>query len=332
MPSIDVIVPNYQYGRYLPDCLQSVLSQDVQGLRVIVIDNASTDDSVQIVRSIAASDPRVHLVEHEVNVGHTASINEGIDLAEADYLVILCSDDLLVSGSLARAISIMEKYPDVSVAHGKARLLGGRDLALRKELPEGATPNWTISAGTNFIERVCRYPMQHSIGFMLVRTAAQKRAGHYRKELKFTNDLEMLLRLASIGNIAETDTVQGIRREHEANISSAYWNDFMAILLAVHSAVDTFVTSEIHNERLSERLRSRARANIGSHAYWSAVSHLVRGKMCKALALFRLAFGFSPRLVVVPPIGQLLTMERGLPRIWEIFSEAVKKTERPRPL
>src|ERR1700759_2296347 len=100
MPTIDVIVPNYQYGRYLPDCLQSVLSQDVQGLRVIVIDNASTDDSVQIVRSIGASDPRVHLVEHEVNVGHTASINEGIDLAEADYLVILCSDDLLVSGSL----------------------------------------------------------------------------------------------------------------------------------------------------------------------------------------------------------------------------------------
>jgi glycosyltransferase involved in cell wall biosynthesis len=326
MPSIDVIVPNYQYGRYLPDCLQSVLSQNVQSLRVIVIDNASTDDSVLVARSFAAIDPRVRVIEHHVNVGHTASINEGIDLADADYFMLLCSDDLLVPGSLARAISIMEQHPDLSVAHGKARLLGGRDLASSKELSQSETPVWTVSRGASFIQRVCRRPMQHSVGFMLVRTAAQKRAGHYRKELKFTNDLEMLLRLANIGNIAETDTVQGIRREHEANISSAYWNDFMAILLAVHSAVDIFVKSEIHNVRASKDLRRRARASVGRHAYWSAVSHLMRGKMRQALPLFRLAFNFSPRLMLAPPIGQLLTMERALPRIWEVFSEALKRT------
>src|SRR4051794_15159199 len=54
MASIDVVIPCYQYGRYLRDCVRSVLDQDVEQLRVLIIDNASTDGSAEIARQLAA--------------------------------------------------------------------------------------------------------------------------------------------------------------------------------------------------------------------------------------------------------------------------------------
>ena len=59
MPSIDVAIPNYQYARYLRQCVQSVLSQDVRDLSLLIIDNASTDDSVAIARQLASKDSRI---------------------------------------------------------------------------------------------------------------------------------------------------------------------------------------------------------------------------------------------------------------------------------
>ena len=56
MPSVDIVVPCYQHGRFLRDCVESVLSQDVE-LRVIIIDNASTDDSVSIAQDLARKWP-----------------------------------------------------------------------------------------------------------------------------------------------------------------------------------------------------------------------------------------------------------------------------------
>ena len=91
MKSVDVVIPNYNYGRYLRACVGSVLSQDVEKLRVLIVDNASTDDSPEVARELAAMDPRVELRLHETNLGPHASFNEGIDWAESDYFLILCS-------------------------------------------------------------------------------------------------------------------------------------------------------------------------------------------------------------------------------------------------
>ena len=68
MKSVDVVIPNYNYGRYLRACVDSVLSQDVEKLRVLIIDNASTDDSPEVARELAAMDPRVELRLRETNL------------------------------------------------------------------------------------------------------------------------------------------------------------------------------------------------------------------------------------------------------------------------
>ena len=68
MPQIDVLVPSYQYGRFLPECINSIRSQDVD-LRILILDNASTDDSVEIARQLASEDARIEVRTRETNLG-----------------------------------------------------------------------------------------------------------------------------------------------------------------------------------------------------------------------------------------------------------------------
>jgi glycosyltransferase involved in cell wall biosynthesis len=111
LPTIDVVVPCYNYGRHLPDCIDSLLTQDGCDLRVLIIDDASTDGSAAVARALAAKDSRVSVLVHEANRGHIATYNEGIAWSSADYFLLLSADDALVPDALARAIAIMEARP-----------------------------------------------------------------------------------------------------------------------------------------------------------------------------------------------------------------------------
>ena len=70
LPRLDVIVPCYNYGRFLRACLGSVLDQTGCQVRALIIDDCSADDSLDIARAIAAEDSRVQVLAHAVNRGH----------------------------------------------------------------------------------------------------------------------------------------------------------------------------------------------------------------------------------------------------------------------
>jgi len=117
-PSVSVIVPCYNYGRYLEQCVGTALAQEGVDVSVLVIDDASPDGSAHVVRDAAARDARVRAVCHEVNRGNIATYNEGISLVKGDYTVLLSADDLLTPGCLARATALMEAYPSVGMVYG----------------------------------------------------------------------------------------------------------------------------------------------------------------------------------------------------------------------
>src|SRR5690348_4188165 len=154
MASVDVAIPSYQYGRFLRGCVASVLSQDIQKLRVLIIDNASTDNSLEVARELAAEDSRVEVVAHRTNLGLHASFNEAIDWASADYFKMLCADDLLAPGCLSRAISIMEQHPDVNLTYGRELEITSSDSAPLVDQSRQEV-RWRVVPGRQFLERLC---------------------------------------------------------------------------------------------------------------------------------------------------------------------------------
>ena len=120
MSSVSVVIPCYNYGRYLPEAVGSALSnQPGVDVRVLIIDDASPDDSAQVAKEIAAADPRVELRVHTDNQGGIATYNEGIiDWADGDYTVLLSADDQLTPGALTRATEFMDAHPSVGFVYG----------------------------------------------------------------------------------------------------------------------------------------------------------------------------------------------------------------------
>src|SRR3954451_22899935 len=120
-PTVSVVIPCYKYGRFLPACVRSILDQEGVDVRVLIIDDASPDDSAQMALALAAADERVEVRVHEVNKGHIATYNEGLlGWADGDYSVLISADDLLTPGALARATAVMEADPKVGFVYGHA--------------------------------------------------------------------------------------------------------------------------------------------------------------------------------------------------------------------
>lgn len=302
---VDIVIPNYNYGRYLGACVESVLAQDVENLRVLIIDNASTDDSAAVARRLAAADPRVELLLRPVNKGPHASFNEGIDWARADYFVLLCSDDFLVPGALRRALAVMERDRSIAVTYG-------RDVAVEGDGPvppvpeQGVDVPYRVEAGTDFIERFCRLGVFQLPGSsMVVRTSAQKAAGHYPEALPHSDDYHVWLCLALQGRMAELDCIQSGTRSHGQNRSQDLRDTHLLHIMHTADAGEYFFTHEGRVLPRCEELRRLAQRGIAERAYWSAVSHLLRGD-AKGWRLLRYAFSRRLQTALLPPLPYLL--------------------------
>ena len=76
-PTVGVVIPAYNYARYLRECVDSVLAQRDVDVRVLIVDDCSSDETPALCAELAA-DPRVTFIRHERNRGHIASVNEGL--------------------------------------------------------------------------------------------------------------------------------------------------------------------------------------------------------------------------------------------------------------
>lgn len=321
MLSVDVAIPCYQYGRYLRECVTSVLQQDVDRLRILIIDNASTDNSAAVARELAAGDHRIEIILREKNLGIHASFNEGIEWAKAEYFTILAADDCLAPGALTRAIGALENHPLASFAIGREAQLwcGSPNCRVGADDVGGG---WRLKPGISFIEERFLFPGSYQAGFLTVRTQAQKRAGHYRPELPHTDDLEMLLRLALQGPVVQLQSIQGLRREHGSNRSQTYRGGDGADGWHRLAAFESFFRHEGATLPDRERLHRLARRGLAEWGYWSAISHAVRGHISGAAELLRLALSLHPSMTLLPPVNYLMRMDRPGERIAGVLLSA----------
>jgi hypothetical protein len=290
MSRVDVIIPCYKYGHFLGECVRSVLTQEGVQVRVLIIDDASPDQTEQVGTELASSDSRVVFRKHQVNKGHIATYNEGLKWASEDYLLLLSADDVLVPGALCRATCLLDQHPEVGLTHGRVIRTDRPEEGRGAETPH---PAWQIVSGENYIRSICKTGENVvATPTAVARTSVQKQVGGYRKELPHAGDMEMWLRFAAYSSVAYTDVCQAYYRMHGANMSDAY-----KALADFRQRKDTFqVFFQEHGGRVPDaaRLLTTALRSLSREALWEASKEFDAQEMSLYRAWLALSLDTDP--------------------------------------
>lgn len=116
LPSLSVIIPNYNHAQYLPVCLKAILAQSVAPLEVVVLDDASTDNSVEVIRHFAAQHPRLRLVQNEKNLGVMPTLNKALGLVRGEYVFLQAADDEVMPGLFEKSMNLLAQNPQAGLS------------------------------------------------------------------------------------------------------------------------------------------------------------------------------------------------------------------------
>lgn len=289
MSSVDVVVPCFRYGHFLRECVESVLTQSGPELRVLIIDDASPDNTAELAQELVRSDSRVHYRRHTSNEGLIATANEGIAWARADYMLLLSADDYLLPGALSRSVELMDDYPSVAFTFGGAVVLDQRgERSLRRT---GVGSRTRVLSGLDFIalggaKNIVLSPT------VVVRTSVQKRLGGYLADLPYASDMEMWLRLAAHGDVGVIAADQAVYRAHSANMSSEPSRE--QDLLQRKGAIEHFVDSSAARFPNAANLRAWMNHMLALEAIGCASAAFNEGAIESSARLSKLAVNIDP--------------------------------------
>jgi glycosyltransferase involved in cell wall biosynthesis len=284
-PTVSVVIPCYKYGHFLPGCVRSVLDQEGVDVDVLIVDDASPDDSADVARAIAARDDRVRVLVHEVNQRHIATYNEGLAAATGEYVLLLSADDLLAPRALANATALMHANPEVGLVYGFTRAFsdsGFDGLHGHSATPPPArtTPrSWSVWSGTEWLDLVCsRVSNPIYTPEAVMRTKTMQDLAGYDARLPHAADFLMWMRAATRGAIGRVNGVDlAYYRFHGENMHMSQYPGALRDLTERNLAFDVLFDED--GDRISgiPRLRAAARRGVAREALVIAREAYQRG-------------------------------------------------------
>ncbi|MFC1488228.1 glycosyltransferase family 2 protein [Thermodesulfobacteriota bacterium] len=126
--SVSVVLPTYNSDKYIADSIKSILNQTYSELELIVVDDASADDTVKIIQSF--QDYRIKLLQNETNIGLAGSLNKGIKNAQGDYIARMDHDDNAFPDRIEKQVNYMRSHPETGVCGTQAITFGAKKRKL----------------------------------------------------------------------------------------------------------------------------------------------------------------------------------------------------------
>ncbi|MBO5737713.1 glycosyltransferase family 2 protein [bacterium] len=130
MPKISVITASYNYENYIKETIESVINQTFQDWEMIIVDDGSKNNSVEVIKSYCEKDNRIKFFQHEhgVNKGLAETIKLGIEKSTGDWIVFLESDDTIVPDYLETKLKIIEENQDVKFIFNDINMFGEQNI------------------------------------------------------------------------------------------------------------------------------------------------------------------------------------------------------------
>lgn len=213
-PKISVIMAAYNKSRHIKEAIDSILQQTMQDFELVVVDDASTDDTDAIVRSIC--DPRIVLLQNTENSGPAPTRNKAVAAARGEYLAIMDADDVALPDRIEKEADFLDHHPEYGligsafyhIDDNGARLGLVKVLTEDRDLREGLKrQNW----------------FGHST--VLIRKSVFDDMGGYDTTFRYSHDYELIIRVAEKYKVANLSEPLCLWRSSPGNISYAKANE-----------------------------------------------------------------------------------------------------------
>lgn len=215
-PKVSVLIPCYNYGNYVTECVESILAQTMQDFEVIVIDDCSTDDTKEVLKKYGTN-PRIRIIRHQENKGLVSVLNEGIGLSNGQYIMIISADDFSKPAHSEKITAVLDKHPAVGFVYSASNIVDRDSRFIRVHKPFAED---YIKKGVEELKQLLsKFVMPSAITF---RRQCFEKLGVHDLAYPYGSQLDMKLRICLHYDTAYVAEVLVNWRSHGQNMSVAY--------------------------------------------------------------------------------------------------------------
>lgn len=277
MNTVSAIIPTYNRVDFVAEAVESVLAQTAPVEEIIVVDDGSSDDTLERLGSFG---DRIRVIS-QTNAGPSAARNHGLRLATGDFIAFLDSDDTWMPDKIERQLDCFEKFPKLDFVFGDIEVITAEG-SLGREIPEGPERERFLGSSgpvAEIFEALVTMTFTVTSTVMLRRSAAQH-VGFMDERFRLCEDLDYWLRAAACGcDFGFLPVVLTRRVKHEDNLV----NDWRPRVDAQLAVLQKCLAEQYSlRSEMKDMLKARIGAlhyDLGSHSLWrgdfqSASSHL----------------------------------------------------------
>lgn len=263
-PLVSIIIPCYNHEKYVRYTIQSVIEQDYENIELLIIDDGSTDNSVQVIKQmIPECQERFKRFEfiHRPNKGLCTTLNEALKWSEGKYFSTIASDDILIKSKTTIQIHFLENNPNIIASFGSMRRIDSNNNRLKPIV----APNRLYTFKDIILKKgSILSPTQ------MIRTNAIIDVGGYPDNI-LIEDWYMWLKLSQLGKLHSSDQILTFYRMHDSNTS----NRILDIQKARFQILELFKDSEFYEEGL-KRLKWFNQLELVVNDKDNKIKHFVR--------------------------------------------------------
>jgi len=276
MPRISLCVPTYNRAALLRQCVSSLLGQTADGIEVVVVDNCSTDGTLDIVREFLP-DSRFRFVRNATNIGPQENWNRCVEIAQGDFIAICHDDDFYVSSYAEECSAFLNRHPSVGFVHCGYTVTDGNAKSLRQFLAYPA--DRVIPSRVSFLQFLRE---SHNIAFssVMARRSTYAAVGRFRDGL-ICGDYDMWLRMALHADVGFLSRLLVYYRTHDDSMSLGVpisrWCDEHLMIIRDNIALAAETVPFLRDQQ--ENILQQARVLWARRGYREALSRISYGNV-----------------------------------------------------